>query len=283
MLHESCLPAMLWSEALASLVHVWNRCPTDTVDGVTPFELWHGHKLDVSYLRIWGCPAYVHVHEGELANQHVPAPEAPPATPPPEDPAPAPAPALVLHVIQAPASPVGISAQLPNRQCNPPKEWWKLSSTQINPHADEEDDEDTAMAFSTGTQTLSRSYHDATCQDDAAQWQQAAVNKLAAQKSNGTWELIPRLKNHPVIRSKWVFVKKYHADSSFKHYKARLISQGFNQCPRFKYLEVFTPTVHLSTLCIILTLAAIHDLHLWSVDISYADLNGEINCKVYME
>ena len=195
MLHESCLLVMFWGKTLASLVHVWNRCPTDTVDSVTPFELWHRHKPDVSHLHVWGCPAYVHVQkdklsafgshfekcvfigypdgcktwkfynletkctiisecadfdeclscyidpvshpppsssssllssyipllladgldpeephvhvpEGELADQHAPAPEAPPAMPPPEDPAPAPA----SHVIQAPASPVGIGA-----------------------------------------------------------------------------------------------------------------------------------------------------------------------------
>ena len=41
--------------------------------------------------------------------------------------------------------------------------------------------------------------------------------------------------------------------------------------------------MHLPTLCIVFALAAIHDLHLWSVDISYAYLNSEINCEVYIE
>ena len=63
MLHESRLHATFWGEALGSLVHVWNRCPTDAVDGATPFELWHGHKPDVSHLHVWGCPAYVHVQK----------------------------------------------------------------------------------------------------------------------------------------------------------------------------------------------------------------------------
>ena len=56
---------------------------------------------------------------------------------------------------------------------------------------------------------------------------------------------------------------------------------GFSQLPGFKYLEVFAPTVHLPTLCIILELTAIHDLHLWSVDVSNAYLNGEMDCDVY--
>ena len=62
-----------------------------------------------------------------------------------------------------------------------------------------------------------------------------------------------------------------------------LVTQGFSQHPGFEYLKLFTPTVCLPTLCIILELAAIHDLHLWSVDVSNAYLNGKMNCDVYME
>ena len=46
---------------------------------------------------------------------------------------------------------------------------------------------------------------------------------------------------------------------------------------------MFAPTVHLPTLHIILALAALHDLHLWSVDVSNTYLNGEMDCDVYME
>jgi transposase InsO family protein len=61
MLQESGLAMAFWGEALAALVHIWNRCPTAARDSVTPYELWNGRKLDVSHLRIWGCTAYVHV------------------------------------------------------------------------------------------------------------------------------------------------------------------------------------------------------------------------------
>ena len=80
-----------------------------------------------------------------------------------------------------------------------------------------------------------------------------------------------------------MFIQKFHADGSFERYKGRLVAQGFNQRPGFEYLKVFAPTVHLPTLRIILALAVLHDLHLWSVDISHAYFNGEINRDVYME
>ena len=41
--------------------------------------------------------------------------------------------------------------------------------------------------------------------------------------------------------------------------------------------------MRLPTLRIILALAALNDLHLWSVDVSNAYLNGEMDCDVYME
>ena len=119
--------------------------------------------------------------------------------------------------------------------------------------------------------------------EDAAEWRQAAVDELAAHQSNGTWTLVDRPKDRPVIGSKWVFTKKYRADGSFERYKGRLVAQGFSQRPGFEYLEVFAPTVRLPTLHIILALAAIHDLHLWSVDVSNAYLNGEMDCDVYIE
>ena len=63
MLKESGLAMAFWGEALAALIHVWNRCPTAALDNATPYELWNGRKPDVSHLRVWGCTAYVHVQQ----------------------------------------------------------------------------------------------------------------------------------------------------------------------------------------------------------------------------
>ena len=63
MLDKSGLAKGFWGDCLASLVHVWNRCPTEAAQDATPYELWHGCKPDVSHLRVWGCTAYVHVQK----------------------------------------------------------------------------------------------------------------------------------------------------------------------------------------------------------------------------
>ena len=61
MLSESHLPFQFWGEALAAFIHVYNRYPTSALPGTTLFEVWEGHKPDLSHLRVWGYTAYVHV------------------------------------------------------------------------------------------------------------------------------------------------------------------------------------------------------------------------------
>ena len=92
--------------------------------------------------------------------------------------------------------------------------------------------------------------------------------------ANQTWSLVPCPKNGNIIRSWWVFHLKYNVDGSIEHHKARLVAKGYSQQPGFKYLEIFSPTIHMSTLKTILALVAIEDLHLWSIDISHTYLIG---------
>jgi hypothetical protein len=70
MMNESGLAMVFWGEALAALVHVWNRCPTAALDNATPYELWNRRKPDVSHLRVWGCTAYVHVQKDKRPALH---------------------------------------------------------------------------------------------------------------------------------------------------------------------------------------------------------------------
>jgi hypothetical protein len=45
----------LWGEVVSTVVYVLNRCPTKSVDDMTPFEAWHGKKLAMHHLRMFGC------------------------------------------------------------------------------------------------------------------------------------------------------------------------------------------------------------------------------------
>jgi len=65
MLSDSKLPHRFWAEALSTAVYLRNRSPTKGLQGITPFEAWHGVKPDVSSLRIFGCCAYAHIPKVE--------------------------------------------------------------------------------------------------------------------------------------------------------------------------------------------------------------------------
>ncbi|RRC79072.1 hypothetical protein EH999_23675 [Escherichia coli] len=58
MMCRSTLPVSFWGHALETAAHILNRAPTKSVEK-TPYELWKGKKPKMSFLRIWGCEAYV--------------------------------------------------------------------------------------------------------------------------------------------------------------------------------------------------------------------------------
>jgi transposase InsO family protein len=62
MLADPQLPAKYWDYALSCAVWIKNRTSTRALEnGITPFEVFWGKKPDLSYLRVFGSPVYVHV------------------------------------------------------------------------------------------------------------------------------------------------------------------------------------------------------------------------------
>ncbi|GKD45674.1 retrovirus-related pol polyprotein from transposon TNT 1-94, partial [Tanacetum coccineum] len=55
------VPKIFWPEAASWCVHVLNRSPTAALENSTPEEKWSGRKPSVSYFRIFGCLAHVHI------------------------------------------------------------------------------------------------------------------------------------------------------------------------------------------------------------------------------
>lgn len=53
------VPGEFWGEAVTTAVFLLNRSPTKSLDGVTPFEAWHGRKPNVHFLRTFGCVVHV--------------------------------------------------------------------------------------------------------------------------------------------------------------------------------------------------------------------------------
>ena len=52
------LPLLFCVYALQTAAFTLNRAPSKSVE-TTPYELWFGKKPKLSFLKVWGCDAYV--------------------------------------------------------------------------------------------------------------------------------------------------------------------------------------------------------------------------------
>ena len=52
------LPLSFWGYTLETDAFTLNRAPSKSVE-TTPYELWFGKKPKLSFLKVWGCDAYV--------------------------------------------------------------------------------------------------------------------------------------------------------------------------------------------------------------------------------
>ena len=55
-----------WAEALSMAAFLINRTPSFAIDMKIPEEVWKGEHVSYSFLRVFGCPAYVYESKGKL-------------------------------------------------------------------------------------------------------------------------------------------------------------------------------------------------------------------------
>jgi hypothetical protein len=59
LLKQRRMPVEFCGEVVVTAVYLQNRLPTKGLAGRTPYEAWHGRKLAVNHLRVFGCRAFV--------------------------------------------------------------------------------------------------------------------------------------------------------------------------------------------------------------------------------
>ncbi|WP_248786426.1 hypothetical protein, partial [Escherichia coli] len=58
MMSQADLPNSFWGHALETATFTLNRVPSKLVQK-TPYEIWSGRHPNLSFMKIWGCDAYV--------------------------------------------------------------------------------------------------------------------------------------------------------------------------------------------------------------------------------
>ncbi|GJZ08491.1 zinc finger, CCHC-type containing protein [Tanacetum coccineum] len=82
---------------------------------------------------------------------------------------------------------------------------------------------------------------------------------------------------------KWIFKRKMKVDGTIDKFKARLVIQGFRQKEGIDYFDTYAPVVRITTIRLLLALAAIHNLVIHQMDVKTSFLNGDLLKEVYMK
>ncbi|RVX03279.1 Retrovirus-related Pol polyprotein from transposon TNT 1-94 [Vitis vinifera] len=107
--------------------------------------------------------------------------------------------------------------------------------------------------------------------------------EIEALLKNNTWTIVPLHEGKKAVRCKWIFSIKHKADGTVERYKARLVAKGYTKTYRVDYQETFSPVARLSTIRVLLSLAANLNWPLHQFDVKNAFLHGDLKEEVYME
>ncbi|CAI7766756.1 unnamed protein product [Closterium sp. NIES-54] len=126
-----------------------------------------------------------------------------------------------------------------------------------------------------------RSYAEAIEGPYSSQWQSAMDAEMASKKSTGTYvdDVPPPGAN--IVSGMWIFRVKPPPGSP-PVFKARYVARGFSQQQGVDYFQTFSPTPKMTTLRVLLHIAAQRDYELHSLDFSTAFLQGSLHEEIWL-
>ncbi|KAK1648726.1 hypothetical protein QYE76_066531 [Lolium multiflorum] len=294
------LPLSFWGYALETAAFTLNRAPSKSV-ATTPYELWFNKKPKLSFLKVWGCEAYVkklqsdklepkaekcvfigypketigytfyHRSEGKifvakngtfLEKEFLTKERSTEDVPVP----PAPVTEEANDNDHETSSEVATEPRRSTRERTTP-DWYDPC---LNLMIVDNNDEDPAT------------YEEAMMSPDSNKWQEAMKSEMGSMYDNKVWTLVDLPDSRKAVENKWIFKRKTDADGNVTVYKARLVAKGFRQIQGVDYDETFSPVAKLKSVRILLAIAAFFDYEIWQMDVKTAFLNGDIEEELYM-
>ncbi|KAG8474765.1 hypothetical protein CXB51_031711 [Gossypium anomalum] len=280
------LPTSFWGHALEIAIFTLNRVPSKSVQKM-PYEMWTGKRPTMSFMKIWGCEAYV---KCQTSTKLEPKSESTGVflerefvsrkgsgrkieleeiresqdTTEPE--------------IKQQQIPQEIEEQVTTVETQPPRRSLRERHAPerygflITTHGD----------ILLIDQDEPRTYQEAVASPESEKWLEALRSEMDSMYENQVWTLVDPPKGVKPIGCKWVFKKKIDMDGNVQTYKGRLVAKGFRQIHGVNYDETFSPVAMFKSIRISLAIAAFHDYEIWQMDVKTAFLNGKLEEDVYM-
>ena len=122
---------------------------------------------------------------------------------------------------------------------------------------------------------------------DWKHWKEAMEEEMRRHEQRGTFELIYPPDDANILTNKWVLRSKKDEFGRLIIHRARLCVRGYNQIPEVDYFpdETFASVAKLTSVRIILAIAAYRDMEIHQMDVKSAYLYGKLDDseKIYMK
>ncbi|GJZ50608.1 zinc finger, CCHC-type containing protein [Tanacetum coccineum] len=118
---------------------------------------------------------------------------------------------------------------------------------------------------------------------DVTFWKEAIDDEIRSIMENNTWFLSDLPPGCKPLGCKWIFKRKMKVDGTIDKFKARSVIQGFRQKEGIDYFDTYAPVARITTIKLLLALAAIHNLLIHQMDVKTTFLNGDLEEQVYMK
>ncbi|KAK8697812.1 hypothetical protein V6N13_113953 [Hibiscus sabdariffa] len=313
MMSHTDLPTSFWGYALETAAFTLNRVPSKSVQK-TPHEMWNGKRPNMSFMKIWGCKAYV---KHQMSTKLEPKSEKCTFVGYPKETKGY----YFYNENKVFVARTGVFLEkefltnsgksrnielkeVQQQQVIEPEVEGISQGVEENPtdletqplrRSTRERREPERYGFLVTThgdvilvdQDEPKTYQEAVSSPDSEKWLEAMRSEMDSMSENQVWTLVePPEEIKPIgckpIGCKWVFKKKTDMDGNVQTYKGRLVAKGFRQIHGVDYDETFSPVAMFKSIRILLAVAAFNDYEIWQMDVKTAFLNGKLEEDVYM-
>ncbi|KAK8635004.1 hypothetical protein V6N13_022882 [Hibiscus sabdariffa] len=278
MMSHTDLPTSFWGYALETAVFTLNRVPSKSVQK-TPHEMWTGRRPNMSFMKIWGCKAYV---KHQMSTKLEPKSEKCTFVGYPKETkgyyfynenkvfVARTGVFLEKEFLMNSGKGRNIELEEVQQQVIEPEVEHISQAVEENPtdletqplrRSTRERHEPERYGFLVTThgdvilvdQDEPKTYQEAVASPDSEKWLEAMRSEMDSMSDNQVWTLVEPPEGIKPIGCKWVFKKKIDMDGNVQTYKGRLVAK-----------------------------AAFHDYEIWQMDVKTAFLNGKLEEDVYM-